>query len=44
MPVSTLNCACADSSLPRSQVNERRSCSGNVLIVEAKAFFIVTAP
>ena len=30
MPVSTLNAACWDSSLPRSQVNDRRSCSGSV--------------
>jgi hypothetical protein len=34
----------ADSSLPRSQVNERRNCSGNVAIAAANAFFIVTAP
>jgi hypothetical protein len=44
MPVSTLNAACADSSLPRSQVNDRRNCSDNVLIVWASAFFIVIAP
>ena len=44
MPVSTLNAACGDSSLPRSQVNDRRSCSGSVVIVAASAFFIVTAP
>jgi len=36
--------ACADSSLPRSQVSERRSCSGMVLIVVVSAFFIDTAP
>jgi hypothetical protein len=44
MLVSTVNAACADSSLPRSPVNERRSCSGSVLMVEASAFFKVTAP
>ncbi len=44
MPVSTLNAACADSSLPRSQVSDRRSCSGSELIVEANASFIVSAP
>jgi hypothetical protein len=43
-PVSTLNWACADISLPRSQVNDRRSCSGRVVIVAASAFFIVIAP
>lgn len=30
MPVSTLNVGWAESSLPRSHVSERRSCSGNV--------------
>jgi hypothetical protein len=44
MPVSILNATCADSSLPRSQVNDRRSCSGKVVIVLASAFFIVIAP
>jgi hypothetical protein len=44
MPVSTVNAACAESSLPRSQVNERRSCSGSVLIVVVSAFFMVIAP
>ena len=29
------------SSLPRSQVNDRRSCSGSVVIVAASASFIV---
>ena len=29
------------SSLPRSQVSDRRSCSGSVVIVAASAFFIV---
>ncbi|WP_123972817.1 hypothetical protein [Streptomyces sp. Ag109_O5-1] len=28
MPVSIVNWACADSSLPRSQVSDRHSCSG----------------
>ena len=44
MPVSTLNWACADISLPRSQVNDRRSCSGSVDMVSARRFFIVIAP
>ncbi len=44
MPVSILNAACADSSLPRSQVSDRRRCSGSELIADARAFFIVTAP
>jgi len=44
MPVSMLNCACADSSLPRSQVMDRRSWSGSVVIVAASAFFMVSAP
>src|SRR4029450_5107666 len=44
MPVSTLNAVCADSSLPRSHVNDRRSCLGSVPIVAASAFFMVTAP
>lgn len=44
MPVSTRNCACADISLPRSQVSDRASCAGSVDIVFARAFFIVIAP
>jgi hypothetical protein len=44
MSVSTLKAACAESSLPRSQVKERRSCSGRELIANASAFFIATAP
>ena len=32
-----------DSSLPRSHVEDRRSCSGSVVIFDASAFFIVTA-
>ena len=44
MPVSTLNCAWADISLPRSQVSERASCVGRVDIVLVSAFFIVIAP
>jgi hypothetical protein len=39
-----LNWTCADISLPRSQVSDRRSCSGSVVIVAASAFFMVTAP
>ena len=42
--VSTLNWVCADNSLPRSQVSDRASYSGNVDIVFASAFFIVIAP
>jgi transposase InsO family protein len=41
---STLNAARADSSLPRSQVNDRRSWPGSVVIADASAFFIVMAP
>ena len=44
MPLSIVKAACADSSLPRSQVSERRSWAGMVLIVVASAFFIDTAP
>jgi hypothetical protein len=44
MPVSTVNWACADISLPRSHVNERASVSGRVDIEFARAFFIVRAP
>src|SRR5665647_1661633 len=44
MPVSTRKTACADSSLPRSQVSDRRSWAGKVVIVAARAFLIDTAP
>jgi hypothetical protein len=44
MPVSILKAACWESSLPRSQVSERRSWAGRFVIVDANAFFIVTAP
>ena len=44
MPVSTLNAACWATSLPRIQVSDRRSYWGRVVIVDASAFFIVTAP
>ena len=44
IPVSTLNWAWAESSFPRSQVNDRSSCSGIVDIVVVRAFFIDTAP
>jgi hypothetical protein len=44
IPVSTVNAAWAESSLPRSHVSDRRSCSGRLLIVDASAFFIVIAP
>lgn len=43
IPVSTVNAAWADSSLPRSQVTERLNCCGRVLIEAARAFFIVIA-
>src|SRR5690606_32278039 len=43
-PEATENWACADSSLPRSQVNDRRSCAGNVVIVCSRALAIVMAP
>lgn len=43
-PVSILNWACADISLPRSQVSDRRSYSGSAVIVGARALFIVIAP
>ena len=38
-----MKAACCDSSSPRSQVKDRRSCSGSVLILVARASFIVTA-
>jgi hypothetical protein len=44
MPVLILNGAGADLSLSRSQVIERRSWSGSVVIVAASASFMVTAP
>ena len=44
MPVEAVNAACAESSLPRSQVKDRRSCSGSVVIVAASASFMVVAP
>ena len=44
MPVATLNCAWADISFPRSQVNDRASWVGRVDIVLVSAFFIVMAP
>jgi hypothetical protein len=37
MPVSTLNRACADSSLRRSQVSDRSKSAGIVLIVVVRA-------
>jgi len=43
MPVSTLNAAWADISLPRSHVTDLAGCSGSVDIVLANAFFIVIA-
>src|SRR5215471_16913996 len=43
-PVSTRNLAWALISFPRSQVKDRRSCSGSVVIVAASAFFIAIAP
>lgn len=43
-PVSTVNWACADSSLPRSHVNERRRCSGRSVIVLASARDMLSAP
>lgn len=44
MPASRAKAACADSSLPRSQVVVLRSCSGSVVIEAARAWFIATAP
>ena len=44
IPVSILSAVWADGSLPRSEVTERFSCCGGVLIVAARAFFIVIAP
>jgi hypothetical protein len=44
MSVSTLNAGCWVSSFPRSQINDRHSCSGSVVIVDASAFFMVMAP
>ena len=43
-PVSFVSSACAESSLPRSQVKERRSCSGRWVIDFARASFMVNAP
>jgi hypothetical protein len=39
-----LNAVCWESSLPRSQVNERRSRTGSVVIAAASASFMVSAP
>ena len=44
MLVSMVNSAWAESSLPRSQVNDRRSWSGRVVIESARRFFMVMAP
>lgn len=35
---------CCESSLPRSHVKDLRGCSGSVVMVAARAFFMVTAP
>src|SRR3954462_14998444 len=43
-PDATENWECAESSLPRSQVNDRRNSAGNVVIVCSKALAIVMAP
>jgi hypothetical protein len=43
-PVSTRSCACWAISFPRSQVSDRRSCSGNVVIAVAMASRIASAP
>jgi hypothetical protein len=40
-PEAIENWACADSSLPRSQVGDRRSCWGSVVIVCAGALLAV---
>ena len=44
MPVSILNWACADNSLPRSQVNERSNSACIDSIVACSASFIATTP
>ena len=43
-PEAIENWACAESSLPRSQVNDRRNSEGSVVIVCSKAVAIVMAP
>src|SRR5690606_41093670 len=44
VPVSRVNCACPESSFPRSQVSVLRSWIGRDVIDEASAAFIATAP
>ena len=44
IPVSTVNEACAESYLPRSQVSDRVSWAGSVDIEVDSALAIVTAP
>ena len=43
MPVARVNAACADSSLPRSQVMVLRNCWGRVVIEAVRAVFIASA-
>jgi len=42
--MSTVNCACAESSLPAPQVSERSSSAGIVVIVVVRASFIAMVP
>ena len=44
IPVSTVNFAWADISLPRSHVSDLVTWAGNLDMVFANAFFIVIAP
>jgi hypothetical protein len=41
---ATENCARADNSLPRSQLNDLRNCAGSAVMVWARAPAIVRAP
>ena|GEM_PF-3762343 len=43
-PVSIINCACCDSSLPRFHVSNRRSCSGSVVMRSLIASRMASAP
>src|SRR5690625_1851584 len=44
VPVSRVNSAWFESSLPRSQVRVWRNCSGNLVIEVCRAVFIASAP
>jgi hypothetical protein len=44
VPVANANCACPESSFPRSQVRVLRNCPGSCAIDAVSAAFIATAP